>query len=271
MCGRFTQSSELAVYEKRFDATAGEIAVQARYNLAPTQDALVVVQEQGRKLVLMRWGLVPSWAKDMAIENKLINTRAETAPDNPSFRKAFRQRRCLVPADGFYEWRSGGNGQSKAPLHFRRKDHAPFAMAGLWEVWHNPEGQELRSFTILTTTANAVVQPIHDRMPVMLLPEKEASWLDPDQHDLLVLAGLVEPYPTELMEANEVSPAVNSPTQEGPALIEPIAPQGLLSLITPDEVDAAEQGFEEGGWGGGHRLRIKGLKIKTVTSGLSNL
>lgn len=230
MCGRFTQGLELAVLEKRFAARAEEgLAVKQRYNLAPTQEASVIIHEKERKIVLMRWGLIPSWAKDVGIGNKLINARAETAREKPSFRKAFRQSRCLVPADGFYEWRAAGKGKPKIPLYFRRGDRAPFAMAGLWESWREPGGHNLRSFTILTTTANTVVESVHDRMPVMLLPENEALWLNPDQHDPLVLAGLLGPYPPELMEAYEVSAAVNSPTHEGPTLINPVATQeGVL-------------------------------------------
>ncbi|MBI4800434.1 MAG: SOS response-associated peptidase [Desulfarculus sp.] len=222
MCGRFTQCSELAVLEGRFDASAQGLVVHPRYNLAPTQDALVVVQAPVRNLVLMRWGLVPAWAKDPSIGHKLINARLESAADKPSFRQAFRQRRCLIPSDGFYEWRQATKSRPKVPLLFLRRDHAPFAMAGLWESWHSPAGQEMVTFTILTTEANAVVQPVHDRMPVILLPENEAPWLDPAQHDPQALAGLIRSYPAELMEAYQVSPAVNLPAHEGPELIAPV-------------------------------------------------
>jgi putative SOS response-associated peptidase YedK len=222
MCGRFTQRSELAILEERFGVIAKGLVVRPRYNLAPSQDALVVTQEPERKLALLRWGLIPAWAKDPSIGNKLINARVETAADKPSFRHAFRKRRCLVPSDGFYEWRHATKGSPKVPLLFRRRDRAPFAMAGLWESWRNPEGQELRSFTILTMAANAVVQPVHDRMPVILLPDNEAPWLDPAQQDPQALTDLIRPFPPELMEAFEVSPAVNSPSHEGPELIDPV-------------------------------------------------
>jgi putative SOS response-associated peptidase YedK len=223
MCGRFTQNSEMAVLEERFGVATRGLELKPRYNLAPGQDASVIIQTPERRLTMMRWGLVPAWSKDPFTGPKPINARAESAPDKPSFRQAFRRRRCLVPADGFYEWRLPEvKGGPKVPLIFCRRDRAPFAMAGLWESWHGDEGLKLLTFTILTTEANDLIRPVHDRMPVILLPENESLWLDPNQHDPQALAHLVQPYPDRLMEAYEVSPAINSPAHEGPELIAPV-------------------------------------------------
>jgi putative SOS response-associated peptidase YedK len=221
MCGRFSQHSELMVLADRFDTPMPAMDFQPRYNLAPSQDALVVIQDSDRHLISMRWGLVPAWAKDPHATPRPINARSEDAASKPIFRHAYRRRRCLVPADGFYEWRPAA-GKGKAPMLFCLRDRAPFAMAGLYESWHGPEGPELLTFTILTMAANDVVRPVHDRMPVMLLPENEAPWLDPDQHDPEALARLVQPYPGQRMEAYQVSTAVNSPINEGAKLIEPV-------------------------------------------------
>ncbi len=220
MCGRFTQHSELTVLAQRFGTPLPTIAFQPRYNLAPGQDALVIIQAPDRRLVPMRWGLVPAWAKYPHATPRPINARSEDAASKPMFRHAYQRRRCLVPADGFYEWRA--KGKAKVPLLFHRRDQRPFAMAGLYESWRDPEGPELLTFTILTMAANELVRSVHDRMPVMLLPENEAPWLDPDQHDPKSITGLVLPYPGQLMEAYEVSTSINSPAHEGAMLIAPV-------------------------------------------------
>lgn len=228
MCGRFTQHSELAILAERFGAPLPELDFRPRYNLAPGQDAMVVVQDPERRLLPMRWGLVPAWVKDSHATPRPINARAENAADKPMFRQAFRQRRCLVPADGFYEWQPGAKGQAKTPLLFQRRDRAPFAMAGLWESWRGPDGQELLTFAILTTLANDLVRPVHDRMPVILAPDDEAPWLDPTRRDPRALAELVRPYPAGSMQAHRVSPAVNSIANEGPELLTPVPEQPSL-------------------------------------------
>src|SRR5664279_313889 len=152
-----------------------------RYNIAPTQYVPVITNEQPKTLSLYRWGLIPSWAKEEAIGNKMINARADGIAEKPSFRSAFKRRRCLVPASGFYEWRKG-DGKTKTPMYIHLKDQDLFAMAGLWEVWHNSNGDEIRTFTIITTDANDFMMPVHNRMPVILHKRDYEQWLDP--HDV---------------------------------------------------------------------------------------
>ncbi|MCI0526850.1 MAG: SOS response-associated peptidase, partial [Nitrospira sp.] len=178
-----------------------------------------VVQEEARVLKLMKWGLVPSWAKDTSTGYKMINARAETVAQKPSFKKSLKHKRCLVVADSFYEWRKVNGGRTKIPMRFVFKSREPFAFAGLWDTWQNPEGGELRSFTIITTGANAVLQPIHDRMPVILRQQDEDLWLDPDLKDVDKLVPLLIPYSSEEMEGYEVSTLVNSPKNDTPACI----------------------------------------------------
>ncbi|MFH0793003.1 MAG: SOS response-associated peptidase, partial [bacterium] len=179
MCGRYSQTAPLDVVMKRFEiAAGGDESLSPRYNLAPTQDApvVVIVQEQGRRLKMMRWGLVPSWAKDCSIGNKLINARGETILEKTSFKRAFQRRRCLVVADGFYEWKRAGG--RKQPMRIVMRDRQPFGMAGLWEAWRSPEGESVESFTIITTEANEMIRGIHNRMPVILKRGDEGMWLD---------------------------------------------------------------------------------------------
>lgn len=222
MCGRYTQTASLKELRERFSISASEIEELApRYNIAPTQDApVVVLEEGGRALKAFRWGLIPFWAKDPAIGHKLINARAETAAEKPSFRKPFAARRCLVLADGFYEWRR--TGPAKTPLRAALPSRAPFALAGLWDLWKSPEGELVRTFTILTTSPNETMRPLHDRMPVILAKEAEGAWLDPKTPPR-DLAGLLAPWSGPL-EVYEVSALVNSPRNEAPACAEPIGP-----------------------------------------------
>ncbi|MBU4563430.1 MAG: SOS response-associated peptidase [Desulfarculus sp.] len=226
MCGRFTQSKSLAEYQDRFSFSAGPLEYAPRFNLAPGREALAVLAgEDGRRGEMLRWGLVPSWAKDERVGYKMINARAETVADKPAYRGPFRRARCLIPAEGFFEWAPAAGG--KQPFFLARKDREPFALAGLWDQWSGPEGGTLRSFTIITTQANQVVKPIHDRMPVMLSTGDEAAWLDPaaSPEDL---ATLLRPYAAQEMQAQPVSRRVNSAAGEGPKLIEPVALPGDL-------------------------------------------
>lgn len=224
MCGRFaliTPTEQLAL---QFKADAGNLASMPesvpRYNIAPTQPVLAVrLTEDGqRELTFFRWGLIPSWAKDMSIGSRLINARSETAAEKPSFRAAFKRRRCLIPADGFYEWQKQ-NGQ-KQPMYIHSADE-PFALAGLWEVWSDPDGSSLQTCTILTTQPNEMVSAIHNRMPVIIEPEDYDMWLDPGgrpedaQH-------LFRPYPADKMAVHPVSTVVNNPRNDVPACIEPL-------------------------------------------------
>jgi putative SOS response-associated peptidase YedK len=200
----------------------------ARFNIAPTQLAPVIrMQPHGRELrrelVWLRWGLVPSWATDPAIGNRLINARAETAAEKPAFRGAFRRRRCLVVADGFYEWRRSA--RTKQPYFIRLRDDRPFGFAGLWEAWEGPDHATLESCTLLTTAANDLIGPIHDRMPVILAPEACVDWLDPTTEDPRRLTSLLAAYPAEQMEAYPVSSLVNSPSHDAADCIQPAAGQ----------------------------------------------
>jgi len=216
MCGRYYLISPAELVATRFHA--GEPPpFRPRYNLAPQQDAPVVVDGGAPKLVMMRWGLVPSWSKDAAAAYRMINARSETAAEKPSFRGPFRKRRALVPADGFYEWRREGSG--KTPFALRLASGEPFAMAGLWDRWRAPDGAELVTFTILTTSANALVASVHDRMPVILPREVEEAWLDPKAPPEALRALLV-PFAGR-MEAVPLSTAVNNPRNDGPEILRP--------------------------------------------------
>ena len=221
MCGRFSQDLTLELLETRFELAGSETAeLKVRYNLAPAQDAAVVLQEEGhRALRLLRWGLIPSWAKDPAIAHQLINARSETAREKPSFRDSFKKRRCLVPADGYYEWRRAG--KERKPLRIVRPDRAPLSMAGLWDTWKAPDGKNVRTFTILTTGANEATRALHDRMPALLEPDAERRWLDPAA-PAEELEALLKPYPGPLT-LYPVSPAMNSPKHEGPDCVVPVA------------------------------------------------
>lgn len=219
MCGRFTLATSGTQLAAQFALT--EVPQLApRYNIAPTQSvAAVRAAANGRELALLRWGFVPVWAKDPSIGARMINARAETAAEKPSFRTALRQRRCLIPADGFYEWQAVPGG--KQPFYFHMADGAPFALAGLWERWKSPEGAPLESCTILTTEANDLLRPFHDRMPVIIAPEEYARWLDPALRDPEAVHDLLSPYDSDLMAAHPVSREVNRVANDGPQLIAP--------------------------------------------------
>ncbi len=227
MCGRFTQTRELDFLQERFGFPASDINYRPRYNLAPGQEALVVLDEGGRQGAMLRWGLVPSWAREASTGYRMINARAKGLETKPSFRGPFKRSRCLVPADGFYEWAKVPGG--KQPYRLVLQDGAAFALAGLWDTWRDDDAaEELKTFTIITTRANGLVRPIHERMPVILAPEEEAAWLDPGQSDPQALGKLLKPYPAKLMRVFPVSVRVNSLVHEGPELIEPAAEQGSL-------------------------------------------
>jgi putative SOS response-associated peptidase YedK len=218
MCGRYTLRTPVDTLAEQFDLDEYPSSLTASYNIAPTQGvAAVIAEDEKRKLEILRWGLIPSWADDPAIGNRMINARAETVSEKPSFRGAFKERRCLVLADGFYEWQKTSNG--KQPFYIHMEDGSPFAFAGLWEFWKN--GDEIRSCTIITTDANPLVGPIHNRMPVILHPEDYRLWLDPDFDEKEPLMDLLKPYPSEEMEAYVVSRRVNTPSNNEPSVVEP--------------------------------------------------
>ena len=221
MCGRYTLRTPVETLAEEFGITGPLPEVPTRFNVAPTQEVAAVLEEdEKRKLKMLRWGLIPSWADDPAIGNRMINARSETAAQKPSFRSAFRKRRCLVLADGFYEWQKTASG--KQPYYIRMGDGSPFAFAGLWESW-GKYGEEVRSCTILTTEANALVGEIHHRMPVILPAEEYDLWLDPDMGEAEPLLDLLRPYPDDLMEAYPVSRFVNSPSNDSEQCVESLA------------------------------------------------
>jgi len=224
MCGRYTLTSSGDELALLFDLS--EIpSLPPRYNMAPTQQAAVVrVTAPGapRHLDLLRWGLVPYWADDPKIGNRMINARSEGVADKPAYRSSFRKQRCLIPTDGFYEWKK--EGKLKQPYHIRRKDRRPFAFAGLWSRWRPKEGgaEPLDTFTILTTDSNELIRPLHDRMPVILDPASFDLWLDPAVDDRARLQELLLPYDGSVMETVPVSRTVNSPAYDGPDCVAPL-------------------------------------------------
>jgi len=220
MCGRYTLTTPVETLAEEFDLTGPLPEVPPSYNVTPTEQVVAVIAgDGGRRLEMLKWGLIPSWADDPEIGSRMINARSETAPEKPSFRRAFRERRCLIPADGFYEWQRTDNG--KQPFYFRMKGERPFAFAGLWESWKG-SGSEIRSCTILTTEANGLVGEVHPRMPVILAPEDYGLWLDPDVREAEPLLPLLNPYPDDVMEAYPVTRFVNSPSNDDQRCIEPV-------------------------------------------------
>jgi len=222
MCGRFTLFEADKVLSREF-GVSGFSPLSPRYNIAPSQPVAAVRATptgSGRELALLRWGLIPSWSKDRAIGNRLINARAETAREKPSFRDAFRRHRCLIPANGFYEWQRQERG--KQAYFVRMRDERLFAFAGLWDRWESPDEGVIDTCTILTTSANAVLAAIHDRMPVILPPTEYQRWLDTALLNTDTLAPLLVPFPPEEMLAFPVSPRVNAPTVDDETCIAPL-------------------------------------------------
>jgi putative SOS response-associated peptidase YedK len=230
MCGRFTASFEFREIKVRYNLQRDLPLFARRYNIAPSQEVPVIIQNGGKnELKIMCWGLVPSWAPDRSIASRMINARAESITDKPSFRRLVESRRCLIPADGFYEWRHEGSG--KVPVWFHLKKKEPFAFAGLWDVWRDGEGEILHSFTIITTLPNALLRRIHKRMPVIFDALQARQWLDPrlSTRDADI-AAVLAPFPSELMEAHDVSPLVNKPEFDSANCIIPIS-DAQLRLI----------------------------------------
>jgi len=227
MCGRFTRYDDEKDLVERFNFTnPSGISFEKRFNIAPTQTVPVIVLENDNRVIkLMRWGLVPFWAKDPTIGNRLINARAETISEKASFKTPLKKRRCLVPASGFYEWKKDERIKTKIPIYFRLRNEEPFAFAGIWDDWKKPEGDRLITFTIITTMANELMKPIHDRMPVILHRNDESKWLDPELIDLDSLVTLLIPYPSDLMKAYEVSTIVNSPKNDSLHCISQLNPK----------------------------------------------
>jgi putative SOS response-associated peptidase YedK len=220
MCGRFSLTQSVAALSEAF-ALDDLPEWQPRYNIAPTQTVLAIATllDKAPQARLLRWGLVPSWANDLTIGAKLINARAETVAEKPSFRAAFKQRRCLILADGFYEWQRTDR-KTKQPYYFQLADRQPFAFAGLWERWQGNE-TPIETCTILTTQANDLLQPVHDRMPVIIAPEHYSRWLD-STTTAESLQQLLHPYAANAMQSYPVSTAVNSPVNDSPECVEPM-------------------------------------------------
>lgn len=233
MCGRFSQTAPPEIIAQEF-ALDDPPPLTSRYNIAPSQPVAAIrlhPESAKRACALFRWGLIPSWAEDQSIGSRLINARAETVAEKPAFRSAFRHRRCLVLADGFYEWQLVGRGRQ--PYYIRRQDGRPFAFAGLWEQWAGPgksdgqagaAGPVIESCTLLTTGPNALMAPIHDRMPVILDRQDYALWLDPAVQQVEALTPLLRPCPAEWLTAYPVGPWVNDPRHDDPRCLDPLAP-----------------------------------------------
>jgi putative SOS response-associated peptidase YedK len=238
MCGRFTATFEFSDIRVRWNLDRDLPKYTPRFNIAPEQMSLtipvIVRYKGGNECRLMHWGLIPHWAADPTIGNRMINARAETLTELPSFKPLVDRRRCIIPADGFYEWRK--EGKRKAPMWVYLTSRQLFGLAGLWDVWRKPDGKRVESFTIITTEPNELVRPVHNRMPVILRPEDEEQWLDVSRTSFAKARSLLEPYPEELMDAHDVSTVVNSAKYDGPECIQPVSDDetpraGQLSLL----------------------------------------
>ena len=226
MCGRFSQTASPEVIAQQFELTDPPL-FNPRYNIAPSQPIVAIRIDPDtttRKLVQLRWGLIPSWAKDPKIGNQCINAKSETVAEKPVFRSAFKKRRCLVVATGFYEWQV--QGRTKQPMWIGLRNKSPFAFAGLWEHWTPAEGEPLETCTIITTEPNDLMAPIHNRMPVILAPSSYDQWLDPTFQQAEPLKALLRPYPSEELTAYPVSTLVNNPRHDAPQCLEPVSVYG---------------------------------------------
>ena len=219
MCGRFTLSLDPAQLREAFPWLLIPDDFKPRYNIAPTQPVAVIPNTGENKLEFFTWGLIPFWAKDPSIGNQLINARSETISDKPAFRTSFRRRRCLILANGFYEWRLDPESKKKVPYYIYLRSRQAFAFAGLWDIWTHPDGSQLPSCTIITTKPNELLQTIHNRMPVILPAAAYQNWLDPDLENLERATSLLIPYPSAEMAAHVVSKFVNAPQNDSPACI----------------------------------------------------
>ena len=222
MCGRFIMTVDPAQLRDAFPWLDIREDWEPRYNIAPTQPVAVVTNRGDNRLDFFQWGLIPSWSKDPTIGNRLINARAETLAEKASFRNAYRRRRCLILADGFYEWKAEVGQKRKQPVLIKMESGEPFGFAGLWETWNSPEGTQINSCTIITTEPNDLVREIHNRMPVILEKDAHALWLDPGEKGPQELQHLLKPYPAGEMVAFPVSTHVNSPNNDSPACVLPL-------------------------------------------------
>ncbi len=222
MCGRFTLTVDPGQLQEAFPWVEFPVDFPARYNIAPTQPVAVVPNDGKNRLDFFNWGLIPFWAKDPKIGYRLINARAESIAEKPSFRGSFKYKRCLILADGFYEWQTQPGTKAKVPMYIHMKDRSPFAFAGLWDNWHSDDGSEIRSCAIITTQPNELVEKIHNRMPVILPKDGYTDWIKEGENDPEVLKSLLQPYPGDEMAAFPVSTQVNSPQNDTPEVILPV-------------------------------------------------
>jgi putative SOS response-associated peptidase YedK len=220
MCGRFVRSSSLADVADYFNVDQPSFDIEPSYNVAPTQEIIIINNRGVKQIVKCHWGFVPSWAKGISIGNDMINARAETVAEKRSFKAAFRKQRCLVIANGFYEWQK--DKKLKVPVYISLKSGNPFGFAGLYNVWVSPDGEKICTCTIITTEANDLLASVHDRMPVIIPRDKEDLWLNPSTEDIDVLMALLRSYPSEEMETRIVSDRVNSPRVNAPDNIRPV-------------------------------------------------
>ena len=214
MCGRFTLAIEGSELEVEFEGIQVPPTYAARYNIAPSQPVLAITNAVPTAADFLVWGLIPNWAKDPSIGSRLINARGETLAEKPAFRSSYKYKRCLIPADGFYEWKALAGTRLKVPHYIRLANSKPFALAGLWSEWRSGDGSEVRTCSIVTTSPNALIASIHNRMPVILDRSARAAWLDPSPREPHQLADLLTPYPAEEMIAYAVSKRVNSPAND---------------------------------------------------------
>ena len=221
MCGRFTITIEPAFFQQELDLGKVPAEWTPRYNAAPSQDIPVVLDKDNRDVEMLRWGLIPFWAKDEKIGYRMINARSETIQEKPSFRNAFMQRRCLILADGFFEWQKQSGSAPKVPFYFQLADGAPFAFAGIWEAWNPSPNVQVRSCTIITTEPNNLVAMAHNRMPVIL--DKDLMWDWLDEKPAEALQAMLAPYPAEKMRAHPVGLAVNNPKNDSEECVRPLA------------------------------------------------
>lgn len=223
MCGRFTLTVNPAELKEAFENYAFPTQFAPRFNIAPTQPVLAIPNDAKNSADFFMWGLIPSWAKDPGIGNKLINARGETIAEKPSFRGSFKYKRCIIPADGFYEWKAQHGEKTKTPYFIHMKDRQPFALAGLWDEWNSPDGSTVRTCTIITTEPNELMSTLHNRMPVILDAQDYDRWLDPAPQTPENLLHLIKPFPADRMSAYPVSTLVNKPSNDRPECVVPLS------------------------------------------------
>jgi len=221
MCGRFTLTVDPAEAQEALREVTFPQKFAPRFNIAPTQPVLAIPNDDQNRADFFVWGLIPMWAKDPSIGNRLINARAETLEEKPSFRGGLKYKRCLILADGFYEWKGASGKKVKTPFFIHMKDRKPFAFAGLWDSWTSPDGSQIKSCTIITTEPNDLMAIIHNRMPVILHPRDYAKWLDPSPQTPDQLKPLLKPFPADMMDAYPVGTLVNTPANDMPELVVP--------------------------------------------------